>query len=42
MQHATFMLVERMLFNSYDNSTPIEPFFTWLSGDAITGNSHVI
>ncbi len=41
-QHAMYMLMEHMLLNSYDNSTPIEPFFTWLSGDARTGKSCVI
>jgi hypothetical protein len=41
-QHAMFMLMGRMFFNSYDNHTPIEPFFTWLSGYARISKSHVV
>jgi hypothetical protein len=37
-----FMLVRRILLNSYDNPTPTKPFFAWLSGDARIGKNHVI
>ncbi len=41
-QHAMFMLAGHMFLNSYDNHTPIEPFFTWLSGYARTSKSYVV
>ncbi len=36
------MLVRHILFNSYDNPTPMKPFFAWLGGNARIGRSHVI
>jgi hypothetical protein len=41
-QHAMFMLARCILLNSYDNPTPIKPFFAWLGGDVGNSKSHVI
>jgi hypothetical protein len=41
-QHTMFMLVGRVLRNSYDNLTPTEPFFAWLGGDPGTSMNCVI
>ncbi len=41
-QHAMFMLARRILLNSYDNPTPIEPFFAWLGGDVGISKSRAI